>query len=350
MDKTIKLAVAGSGKTSHLVNNLNKVETALIVTYTHSNHASIIDRIKERFEEVPKSIEVLTFFTFLYRFCFSPFLLDEIDAKGIYWDYPPKHTRFFPRDDKNDIRFYRNKDHLLYHNRISKLLLTKGITKKIIDRLEKYYSKLYIDEVQDIGGHDFDLVMELMNANIEIRLVGDFFQHTYSTSYDGNTNKTLHDEIDSYIERFKEKNLDVDTKDLNKSWRCSPSVCQFIRTNLGIDIYPHTKKKSGVSIIQDEDEVRNIFSDNDIIKLFYQKSDSYGCYSKNWGDSKGENNYQDVCVILNKKASSYFKKGKLDELPARSRNKLYVACSRANKNLYLIDQKILDSVIKKAKK
>lgn len=345
MDKSIKLAVAGSGKTSYLVNNLNEVDKTLIITYTHNNHASILERVEERFNKVPDNIEVQTFFTFLYSFCFSPFLLEEIDAKGIYWDFPPNHTRFFPRDDDDDLRFYRSKEKLLYHNRISKLLLTKKVTKRIINRLEKYYSKLYIDEVQDIGGHDFNLIMNLMKAEIEIKLVGDFFQHTYSTSYDGNINKTLHDDLKTFIKKFEKKNIKVVTDDLNKSWRCAPKICQFIKENLGIEIYSHTDKKFDMVYLEEKEQIQKIFDDNDIIKLFYQKSDSYKCYAKNWGDCKGENHHNDVCVVLNKKATSYFKKNKLYKLPSRSRNKLYVACSRPNQNLYLVSQETLDKTI-----
>ena len=73
-----------------------------------------------------------------------------------------------------------------------------------------------------------------------------------------------------------------------------------------------------------------------IVKLFYRENYKYDCFSRNWGDCKGENHYHDVCVILNKTTMDNYIKGKLSELKPVTKNKLYVACSRANNHLYLI--------------
>ncbi|MDB4643580.1 hypothetical protein OAF48_03945 [Flavobacteriaceae bacterium] len=81
-----------------------------------------------------------------------------------------------------------------------------------------------------------------------------------------------------------------------------------------------------------------IFEDESIVKLFYRENNKYQCYSRNWGDCKGENHYENVCVVLNKTSMDKYNKGKLNELKPVSKNKLYVACSRANNNLYLIDE------------
>lgn len=42
--------------------------------------------------------------------------------------------------------------------------------------------------------------------------------------------------INIFIERFKKAGLTVDTATLDKSWRCSPSVCNFVTNNLEINI------------------------------------------------------------------------------------------------------------------
>lgn len=41
------------------------------------------------------------------------------------------------------------------------------------------------DEVQDLGGHDFDLIRMIIPQNKDCLFVGDFFQHTFETSLDG---------------------------------------------------------------------------------------------------------------------------------------------------------------------
>jgi len=56
----------------------------------------------------------------------------------------------------------------------------------------------------------------------------------------------------------------------------------------------------------------------------------------NWGDSKGLDDFEDVCVILNKTTLGLFKSRTLHKLAPLSRNKLYVACTRAHRHLYIM--------------
>ena len=55
---------------------------------------------------------------------------------------------------------------------------------------------IIIDEIQDIAGRDFSFLEQLMTANMNMLFVGDFYQHTYDTSRDGNTNKNLFDKFE----------------------------------------------------------------------------------------------------------------------------------------------------------
>lgn len=72
--------------------------------------------------------------------------------------------------------------------------------------------------------------------------------------------------------------------------------------------------------------------------MHYQKATTYGVGHRNWGDTKGEDCYQDVCVLLNKTTMQAYKKDALSKLAASTRNKLYVAITRAKGNVYLIDE------------
>ena len=61
----------------------------------------------------------------------------------------------------------------------------------------------------------------------------------------------------------------------------------------------------------------------------------------NWGNSKG-NTYINTCVDLNKISYEKNKQQKLYELPSSTKNKLYVALSRATNDVYIINEKYLD--------
>lgn len=68
-------------------------------------------------------------------------------------------------------------------------------------------------------------------------------------------------------------------------------------------------------------------------------SSRYGDGHKNWGDTKGEDCYQDVCVMLNRTTAAKFKKGQLQTLPPATRNRLYVAITRAHGKCFFIIEK-----------
>ena len=76
MDRRIILAVAGSGKTTFLINKLNLDKRFLIITYTENNVAHIRSGIINRFGYMPTNINVLSFFQFLIHVCYRPFLKD----------------------------------------------------------------------------------------------------------------------------------------------------------------------------------------------------------------------------------------------------------------------------------
>lgn len=338
MDKSLILAVAGSGKTTFIVDELNLEKKVLIITYTINNNRTLKEGIIKKFGYFPENIDLFSYYNFLYSFCFRPFLAYEIKPKGIFWDTPPQWTNRIKRDDTN---YYLTSDRRLYHNRIAKMLEVYEVIEDIIARLEKYYDCILIDEVQDLAGHDFNLLKNVAAANIEMKFVGDFYQHTFDTSRDGNTNMNLHSDYSRYQKEFLNMGVNIDKDYLNKSYRCSPSVCQFIKENIGIDIESHKKEDSEVLFIDDKVNADKIFYDDKIIKLFYRENYKYDCFSRNWGDCKGENSYNDVCVILNKIATTHYNKGTLSELKPFSKNKLYVACSRAKSNLYFIPEELI---------
>lgn len=332
MDKRVIFAVAGAGKTTHIINSLTLDKRAIIITYTDNNYNHLRQRVIQKFGLIPETITILTYFTFLYSFCYKPFLHDKYKAKGISWNAPPPFLRH------TDKRFFVDTAGRLYSNRIAKLIEHEKIIEYVVQRLSKYYDQLFIDEVQDFGGHDFNLLKSLCVTELDIVFVGDFYQHTFDTSRDGAVNKSLYADFEVYMSIFKKVGVTPDTTTLSHSYRCTPEVCQFITEQLGIDIQSHKNDSSNVKHITDKDEIADKFNCDSTVKLFYQDHAKYPCYSQNWGKSKGLDHYSDVCVMLNITAMKAFKTGSLSKLLPSSRNKLYVACTRANNNLFIIEE------------
>lgn len=340
MDKRVIFAVAGSGKTTYIVNNLSRDKRSLIVTYTNGNNANLRKKIIEKFDgRWPENITLLTYFSFLYGFCYKPFLADEYKANGLF--YEPNPNRFAKQDDLN---YYMTSSRYLYSNRLALFLETNDIIGDVKERLRKYFDEFIIDEVQDIAGRDFTFLEELMTTVINMLFVGDFYQHTFDTSRDGNANKTLFDQKATYEARFTSKGFDIDNMTLINSWRCSKSVCEYINSNLGIPISSNRPETddSSIEFVTDSGRIDVILNDDKIIKLHYQNGAKAGLRHKNWGDTKGEDCHHDVCVMLNKTTADKRSLNKLHELPPSTKNKLYVAITRARGNAYLINESSLE--------
>lgn len=335
MDKKIILAVAGAGKTTYIIDNICKgTNRVLIVTYTEANYENIVRKIKSNNDGIiPKNISIFTYFKFLYGFCYKPFLSDEIQARGI--NYESNKNKYAK---SNRLDYYLDSQNRLYSNRMAYLFDKDGILPDIKKRIQKYFDYFVLDEVQDISGRDFNFLEQIIDTDINLLFVGDFYQHTFSTSADGNVNCSLYDDYGTYVKRFSKKHVVVDNTTLIKSWRCGEQVCEFVRNNLGIEIYSNKGVTGEVIFLDDADKIKRVWNDLDIIKLHYQKASKYGKMHKNWGETKGEDCYDDICVLLNKKTMDLYKKNNLLDLPATTKNKLYVALTRARGNVYLIDE------------
>lgn len=334
MDKKVIFAVAGSGKTTLIAHSLTLDKRVLIVTYTNSNYNNLEKKILEKFHGTwPENVTLMKFFQFLYRFCYKPFLADKFQAKGIIFE--PNKNKAIKQDN---YAYYLNESGYFYSNRISLFLNTAGVIEDIKERIESYFDEFVIDEVQDIAGRDFTFLEQIMETRVSMMFVGDFFQHTFDTSRDGNANNNLFDNQTNYMKRFENKGVIPDTDTLINSYRCSKAICEYITENLGITIYSNRTDDTTIQYISDSAEIERILNNDNIMKMHFRKASKFGLGRKNWGDSKGEDCYTDVCVMLNKETMKKYNTGKLSELAPSTRNKLYVAITRAHGNVYLINE------------
>jgi len=328
------LAVAGSGKTSFLIDRLNLEERFLLVTYTINNHDHLQKSILHKFGYIPSNIKVLRYFQFLYYFCFKPFFGMRSKVQGITFNLPPENTRY----KIGSKEYYMTSGRMFYHNRLARFC-QEYCAQDIKDRLDKYYDYFFIDEVQDIAGHDFNLLLAIIPNQCDSLFVGDFYQHTFDTSYDGQTNISLYNDYGKYIKRWQKGGVIIDTASLCKTHRCSKQICEFV-CKMGIAIKSTEVAQGNVHYITNEQESDSILMNPLIPKLFYECSHDYNCNAINWGASKGINDFVDVCVILNKSTDDLFRNNRLQKMNPRTKNKLYVACTRPHRHLYIIPSRL----------
>ncbi len=342
MGNQLVLAVAGAGKTTKILSSLAPEKRSLIVTYTQANFDNVRRSIRKKFGHIPHNIEVYTYFSFLYQFCFRPYCSYLIKDKSYRWEGPPRVKPWDPSAQKDHPRHYWDANRYLYYNRVAKYLINNGVVPKIVARLDRFFDQLLIDEIQDFASYDFDFIIEIAKARADCLYVGDFHQHTFDTSRDGNKNTNLYKNgVTKFTDRFRGNGFDVDTTSLERTYRCTQQVCDFITNDIGIPISSNRLEKSKVHIVDSATEAMEIFENDQIVKLFYQGHNKYPCASNNWGRCKGLDHYNDVCVVLNSTTQKKFTDKDLSNLSESTKHKLYVACSRARGDLILMNEKLI---------
>ncbi|KVD88047.1 DNA helicase UvrD [Burkholderia sp. ABCPW 14] len=338
MDKTVILAVAGAGKTTRIVDEIDGHRRFLVLTYTEQNLQNLRRKIINKYGCLPPNVSAMTYFTFLYSYCFRPIAGLKIKTRGVNFDDEPPRGRF----KQTQPGYYIDASGRLFAGRAAKWLSSSHFLGDVLARIERFFDVVCVDEVQDFAGNDFNLLLDLAKANVTMLMVGDFRQHTYDTSRDGATRGSLYDDFDRYVQQFRDAGIAVDIETLAKSRRCSPAVCDFITEKLGIPMQTSSTRSVQILFVDSQEQANALRADPDIVKLFYSKHYHYGCHSQNWGASKGEDHYDDICVVLNKTTLGRYRKQELHKLPPSTLNKLYVALSRSRGNVYLVPHTFFD--------
>lgn len=316
-------AVAGAGKTTYILNQLNLDDCVALITYTKNNQEQLKNIIIKKFGYYPSNIHVFGLFEFLYSFCYRP-LQNRYDNDGICFDQPSFY-----------LKGYHTADGRIFSNQISRFLLKEKI--QYIDRIDKFFDHIYIDEVQDLKSDDFDWLMSLEKLTIPVTLVGDFYQSTFSSSRRGKKGNTKQSNFKIYQNTFITNKFHFDKVKLVASHRCSASLSQFVKNKLGIDMESHRIDETSIELVSDLGSIKDLLENDNIIKLFYRNSDKYNFNSDNWGNVKGLT-FQNVCVVLN---ATTFKKypDQLHTLASTTLSKFYVACTRTKGNLIFIEER-----------
>ena len=127
MDKKVIFAVAGSGKTTYIIDSLTQDKRSLIVTYTVGNYNNLCSKISAKFSGVwPENIWVMSYFTFLYRFCYKPFLSDIVKARGILYERNPNNWL-----RQCERSYYVTPTGYIYSNRLAMLLEKTGVMEEL---------------------------------------------------------------------------------------------------------------------------------------------------------------------------------------------------------------------------
>jgi len=216
------LASAGAGKTERIVtealSRCEAGESVLIVTYTENNQKEIMHRICKKNGACPRNLYVKGWFSFLLEDVIRPYQRYIFSDRivGINFnEHGDPHKRdgrtIFGRGEKNTDGTYnalhylttkRDKAHTMYLSRLAVRVCEESnqplkIGRRRIKvgrptmRLQEIYNAIFIDEVQDLVGWDYEIIRFLSAVQpIDVICVGDFRQTIYRTSNASKTPKS----------------------------------------------------------------------------------------------------------------------------------------------------------------
>ncbi|AOM80001.1 UvrD-helicase domain-containing protein [Pedobacter steynii] len=235
------LAAAGSGKTTHLVKEALKIKTSrvLITTYTEANEEEIRKKIYEINGFIPENIIIQTWFSFLIQHGVKPYqgVLFEGKINGMLLvssqsGVKAKSSKGFPitfSEEKEFDQHYFNKKTKIFSDKISKFVQksNEASAGKVIKRIERIFSHIFIDEVQDMAGYDLELFIDLFKSSVITTLIGDPRQVTYLTHNPKKHPGYKNGKIKEFIIDKCSKLCEIDETTLMYSHRNNAEICKF---------------------------------------------------------------------------------------------------------------------------
>ncbi len=336
-ENKIVIASAGSRKTTFVVEDaLSKSANSkiLILTYTIENLKQIEDYVIQRNRVVPCNITIQSWYSFLLSDGARPyqnFVYDKARIPSIYF----QEGRSAPYTKKSNIeRYFFSSDGRIFTDKIAEFACqcnskSNGLA---IDRLEHIYDYIYIDEVQDLAGYDFDFLELLLLSKISVRAVGDSRQSTYFTNCSPKNSKFKGKSIINLFKYWEKLGL-CNIEEKNECFRCNQMICDFADK-----LYPEMSKTKSLNIIITghdgiftvcEAELHN-YIERYCPRILRDsaKTDTAGFPALNFGLSKGQN-FKRVLVFPNGPIRAYLKNGDPNKLKDITKARFYVALTRA---------------------
>lgn len=347
MENRVVIASAGSRKTTFIVEESlkNADKIILILTYTIENLKQLHKYIVEKSGSVPSNVKIQSWYSFLLSEGVRPYqnyLYDDDRIPAIHFQ-TGRSARYIKKN--NTKRYYLTKSKKIYTDKISEFAcecdsLSNGL---VIERIECIYDQIFIDEIQDLAGYDFDVLELLLNSNVLITVVGDSRQATYFTNCSPKNCNFKGKSIINLFEDWEKKGLCKITQK-NECYRCNQSICEF-----SDKLYPEMPKTKSMNIKNTGHDGVFIIIEKDLAKYFdkyapqilrdTKRVDTAGLPAVNLGLSKGQN-FDRVMIIPNGPVKEYLKKGDPTKLKDITRAKLYVGLTRARYSVaFLYDGK-----------
>lgn len=334
------MAGAGTGKTTYLLNqalDIPREKNVLYLTYTEAAAIHFASQVKAMRGTVPSNITVMTWYSFLLAHGVRPFPypLPGIMPRGIYFvEGKVPQRRGVIRG--NPDYYLANKQGDVFSSRLADLACkcNEQVGGDAVNRISDMFDIILIDEAQDLSSYDFDYISSLMRTPASVIVVGDPRQRTYTTSKEGPyTGETFFD----YARR--RQLCEIDTNSLSVCYRCRPDVVALANAlfpDLPALVCATPDEEAHLHTLSKGERAKPPIGFLEAMHLTWQtKPLPYSnCSTMTMGASKGSE-FDNVAVWLTKPMSMWLYNREATLKPG-ARAKMYVAVTRARRNLWLV--------------
>jgi len=340
-DNRIILASAGSGKTTTIVEEACRVEgcRSALITYTQNGRAELSDKAYEMFGAIPANVKINTWYAFILQHFVRPFQNHLYETRVSTINFKRGRTARGVKKDQTNRFFFSSRDRI----RLDKVTdficeLIKKTDGLPIQRFEKIFDHLYIDEAQDLSGYDLELIEILLQSSTRITLIGDHRQATFSTNDNPKNNAYWGPRIVNKFEDWAKADL-ASIEYQTHSNRCIQAICDYAD-----QFYPDfPKTESRNETVTDHDgifavELTQIDAYQDHFNsqpLRYNKrTGDVAGRPMNYGQVKGMT-FDRTLIYPHGPLLKYLKTGDLKDA-GKELPKLYVAVTRARQSVAFV--------------
>ena len=341
----IRIEAAGAGKTYNIckealerAGNAESNKRVLLLSYTNRGVDAIKTEVCEQNLGVLDSkIDIMTWYRFILNELVKPYqnvIFGINEVKSI--DFTDAYGKVNYGKIGTKGRYITSNGNVK-SKEIAELVLqiNKKSQGKVMNRLSRVYSHIFIDEVQDMAGYDLDIIETLMYSDIEVICVGDNKQATFKTN-NAIRNKS---KSGTKIWDFFQKLILEDVVEVQKnliSRRFNQEICSF--ANL---VYPN-ENNIGTSMNEKTDHDGIILINKNDVKKYYnyyrptvlkydKKTVTDEYQSFNFGECKGMT-FERVLIYPNGPFKDFLIRGKALKTP----QKYYVAVTRAKYSIAFV--------------
>lgn len=355
MSRKLIIAAAGSGKTTHIIEEALKISDSkiLITTYTIANEKEIRKKIFDMKGFIPNNVVIQTWFSFLIQHGVKPYQsviynghikgLKLVNQKsGLMYINRKGHPVYYG-EKSNPKEFYIDTSQRIYSDKLSKFVVRANELSKgcVINRISKIFSYVFIDEVQDMAGYDLEIIKLLFSQNINIELVGDPRQVTYHTHDEAKYKQYADGKIKDFIQNeCSSYNVNIDETTLNKTYRNNQAICEFANS-IYLNFVPckscnqKITGHDGVFVVL-ENDVENYLLKYHPMQLRDSKKKEVSSKFPvmNFGESKGLT-FERVIIYPTEPIKKWLINHN-EKLSNKSRSKFYVAVTRAKYSVAIV--------------